>query len=383
VIQDNSDSPELEKYVVENIKDARLCYRYTPPPFSAIDNFNAAVELAAGEYICLIGDDDGVNPEIMEAAFWARANDVDSLSVKTITNYIWPGAGVRPSRLSKAADGVLAISGYRGTLAFADAETEMRKLVRNGGVYYLDFQLPKLYHGLVHRRCLEAVHRRTGSYLGGLSPDIFASLSVACVAKRIAITDYPLTIAGACRQSSSVNEGVIGGHSRKLEDAPHFRDRGEYHWCELVPRAYTLETIWVDSGVAALRAMGRADLVRLLNLPRLAAWCMAANRGVAKPVFSGLLAGLKLTGRSRGAGVVLFATNLAIGSCTRFSRRAWNRTMMSFGVRKVYTIGGLANMVDTSHALQRCLKENGQSFAKCASRLVPLSPETRKVRTNP
>jgi glycosyltransferase involved in cell wall biosynthesis len=32
VVQDNSDSRDLESYVRENIKDTRFRYRYTPPP---------------------------------------------------------------------------------------------------------------------------------------------------------------------------------------------------------------------------------------------------------------------------------------------------------------------------------------------------------------
>ena len=382
VVQDNSDSRELESWVHENVKDVRFRYQYTPPPFSSIANFNAAVALASGEYVCLIGDDDGVNPEIMEAAAWAKTNNVDSLAVKPITNYLWPDPGAQSTLGGRAVDGCLAISGYRAMFAYADTETEMRKLLRNGGLYYLDFQLPKIYHGLVHRRCLEAVHQRTGAYFGGLSPDVFSSLSIGCVAERVVVTDYPLTIAGACRESSSVIEGGRR-HSKKLEDAPHFRDRGEYHWCELVPRVYTVETIWVDSGVAGLRAMGRADLVRQLNLPKLAAYCIGADRGVMRPVWNGLLRGLRLTGRARGAGVIAFAGSLVTGPGGRFARRVWNRLLMSVGIRKSYRIVGLMNMVDTSHALVRCLRENGQSFAGCASRLAPIQSATPKEPSNP
>src|SRR5207237_1455972 len=101
------------------------------------------------------------------------------------------------------------------------------------------------------------VREKAGAYFGGLSPDVFVSLASACVARRVAVTDYPLTIPGACSTSGSLVEGAIKRHSRNLEDAPHLRWRGEYRWCELVPPIYCRETIWVDSGVAALRAMGR------------------------------------------------------------------------------------------------------------------------------
>lgn len=56
IIQDNSDDENLSTMLQQYKSDPRLVYRYTPPPFSSIDNFNAAVELSSGEYICLIGD---------------------------------------------------------------------------------------------------------------------------------------------------------------------------------------------------------------------------------------------------------------------------------------------------------------------------------------
>jgi glycosyltransferase involved in cell wall biosynthesis len=309
VMQDNSESRDLETYVYANVCDSRFRYRYTPPPFSMIDNFNAAVELATGEYLCLIGDDDGVNPEIMEAAAWAKSEDLDSLAVRTKAQYLWHGTGVSSTLLTKVPGGALSVAGFRGSIVNADMEKEMRKLVRNGGSYYMNFNLPKLYHGLMHRRCLKAVHEKTGAYFGGLSPDIFASLSVACIAQHVFVTDYPLTIPGSCPGSGSTYR-LTGGFARRLEDTFLWRDRNEYHWCELIPRIFTAETVWADSGVAALRAMGRDDLVRQLNLPKLAAYCIGGNRGVTKPVLRDMFKGLRRMGKSTAIGAIQFIWSL-------------------------------------------------------------------------
>ena len=368
VIQDNSEYRDLETYVQANVRDTRFRYRYTPPPFSSIDNFNAAVELATGEYVCMIGDDDGVNPEIMEAAEWARREDLDSLAVRTMVNFLWAGTGVPSTLFTKVTGGSLQIHPFRGYLVDADIEKEMRSLIRNGALYYLSFKLPKLYHGLVHRRCLDAIHRKTGAYFGGLSPDIFASLAIVCVAKRVVVTDYPLTIPGACGVSVSISRGELKRCSKELKDAPHFRDRGEYHWCELVPRVYSSETIWADSAVAALRAMGRDDVVRQLNLPKLAAFCIGANRGVAGPVLRDMFMGLKIMGENRAVGAIRFAWSLVTGPGVKFAQRAWNRFFLVIGVRIVHRIDGLENMVEASHALTRYLKENGRSFGDCVRR---------------
>lgn len=364
VIQDNSDCRGLEAWLQSNVCDPRLRYNYTDHPLSFVHNFNAAASLATGEYICFIGDDDGVNPEILEAASWARLENLDALVVKQSPGYIWCDKGI-PSTL---IGGSLTITDFSGSIVDADMEEEIKILVRNGGLYYLDTNLPKLYHGLVHRRCLEAVHDKTGAYFGGLSPDTFSVLAVACVAKNVVVINYPLTISGVCRSSGSVVEGAIKKHSKKLEDAPHFRFRGEYHWCELVPRTYTVETLWVDSSIAALQAMGRDDLVRQLNLPKLAAFCIWANSGVVWPVMRDLFIGMRIMRKNQGIGTIQFAWSILLlmtGSGVKFVQRIWNRFLRCIGMRVVQRIGGIENMVEATHALTRYLKENGYRLSKC------------------
>ena len=365
IVQDNSDSRELESFVLNSIADERMVYRYTPPPFSSIDNFNAALELSSGEYVCMIGDDDGVNPEILEAAAWARRNDVDSLAVKCNATYLWPGTGVRSTIFTKVSGASLTIREFEGGMKQADTEKEMRALVRNGGLYYLNYSLPKLYHGLVHRRCLDKVRSITGAYLGGLSPDIYASLAVACVAHRVIVTDYPLTIPGACGKSTSVTEGAIKKHSKKLEDAPHFRDRGEYNWSELVPRVYTPETIWVDSAIAAFNAMGRMDLVQDLNLSKLAAHCITANRGVTRRVLQDTF---NLVSARQGSRVICglqLALNLIKVPSAKFAKRVLNRVLMILHLRRYHKINGPEDMVQVAHALTSYLRQHARSFSHC------------------
>jgi hypothetical protein len=201
-----------------------------------------------------------------------------------------------------------------------------------------------------------------------LSPDIFASLSIACVAKRVAVTDYPLTIPGACRASATAEKSANKKHSKKLKDAPPFRDMGEYHWCELAPRVYCAEAIWVDSGVAALRAMGREDLVRQLNLPKLAAYCIGSNRDVKWPVMRDLFKGMRIMRKNMAIGVIQFALSYLTGPGMKFARRAWNRFLIIIGIRSVLVIDGLENMVEVSHALTRYLNEKGTSFIGCVRR---------------
>lgn len=312
VIQDNSDSCDLETWIVSKEIDSRLTYQHSREPLSFVDNFTHAVELASGRYLCIIGDDDGVNPEIVEAAAWIEQEEIDCLALRTTANYIWPDAGIPSTFFTETAHGVLYISPFQETIITSQIETELLEFVRDGGINYLNFNLPKLYHGIVSRKCLENVKKRTGTFFGGLSPDIFASLAIACVAKNVMITNYPLTLPGACGVSASIQEGLLKNNSKRLEDAPHFRHRGDYKWCTFVPHFYSVETIWADSGFAALQAMNRNDLLNQLNLARLSALCAWANRGVAKIIIHDYFLALKAAQKNPLLGITLFAWNILI-----------------------------------------------------------------------
>ncbi len=371
VVQDCSNDDSLSSMLIPELADKRLVYRYERPAFMA-ENWNRAIGHARGEYICLIGDDDGVIPEILDAAAWAKREDLDCLAVKNTVDYRWPGAtapATLVSRLFKRAlDGYLqVIHPFRDRITMnVDTEKELRKLVRDGGVYYLEFDLPKLYHGLVHRRCLEKVRDRIGTFTGGMSPEMYVSLAMACTAPRLAVIDYPLTIPGACRASNTIIQGVLKCQSQKLEDQPEFRAR-QYRWADVIPRLYTVPPIWADSAVASLLAMGRADLVQQLNLPRLAAHCVRANQGVTEPVLQGLLVGLETTGKSFAIGKIMFAWNVMKMAVAEQVGRV-KRLLIMLASGRSNRIEGLSDIVEASKALTRYLADNSWSFARCASK---------------
>jgi hypothetical protein len=368
VVQDGSDDDRLSTLIAQERLDKRLSYRYEwPAPM--LENFNRAIGRATGEYLCIIGDDDGVNPEIVQAAAWAKSNALDGLAVKNRVFYVWPGtvapATLLSTLLKKVLNGSLQILPFpRDITTNVDIEVELRTLIQDGGVHYLNFNLPKLYHGLVHRRCLDAVREKVGTYCASPSPDMFLSLAVACTAPRIAVTYYPLTISGVCMASNSITQGILKCQSKKLEDQPEFLGIG-YRWSELVPRVFTVPGIWADSAVAALLAMGRADLVQQLNLPRLAAYCVTENRGVIRPVLQGLFTGLRITHKNLAIGTIKFAWNV-LGMVGAKLVGLIKRLLIALRAIRVNRINGLDNVVEASQVLTRYLNDNGWSFSQCA-----------------
>lgn len=368
IVQDNSDSMGLEQSLASYKSDTRLKYRYTPPPFSSIDNFNAAIELSSGEYVCLIGDDDGINPEIIEATQWAKDNGVDSLVGKLSADYRWGGTGIKDQLLNKITGETLAIRDFTGKIHQPDIQESLRKIALNGCTYYLDFDMPKLYHGIVRRDCLEAIRKKTGFYIRGLSPDIYTAIALACVVKKIVLIDYPLTIPGVCAESTSATEGAIKKHSRRLEDAPHFRDRGEYHWSKEVPRIYSVETIWADSAFAALRNMGRNDLIHTYSRFMLYAHILNKNKSAAHMVWDHMVTYRKGNVFQAIVDTPKLLLSFLNGPLIQFAKRLLKGMAVILGFRKMTVNHNITNIGEAMVALNSHIKKQNLSFAKCASR---------------
>lgn len=256
VVHDNSDSNNLEKKLSEFIKDSRLVYRYNNSPLSTIHNFNYAMQFVNGEYVCFIGDDDGINPEIMKIIEWANKNDLNAIIPSNPVTYVWP---------SVKNSGELTIYPFTGKVSKVDVGKNLNIFLSSGAVYYLNYGLPKAYHGIVKKECFDRVYNKLGYYFGGLSPDIFASIAISSFyPKKVVTIDYPITIAGTSYESDKTHE-TEEAKKAKLSNAPHFNNRGSYKWSNSVPSIYSVGSIWAESSVHALEDLMRFDLIHNID----------------------------------------------------------------------------------------------------------------------
>lgn len=354
VIQDNSDSNELLLWINNNAFDNRLKYHYSDLPLSFVGNFSKGVEASNGEYICIIGDDDGINPEIINATAWLKQENIDCLSIKISANFVWGDAEVPKTLFTNVTGGVLSISKFNGKIIETNPKIELINFIKGGLINYLDYNLPKIYHGIVRAECLYEIKQKTGTYFGGLSPDIYASISLACVVNRIFVTDYPLTISGVCGVSASIVEGLLRKNSKELENAPHFRHRGNYKWSELIPRVYCVETIWADSAISAMKSMNRDDLLQYIDIPKFSAACINANKGITNQVLFSMKNVSKLKGDNYFKNYILFFWYLMfikLSYIHRFYNRIRVRLLIIIGVKQFQRIIGLNNINDATLAL--------------------------------
>lgn len=270
-IADNSESREVENFIKQLESDC-IRYIHNKEKLTFIENFNFAVGLASGTYLVNIGDDDSILPEIIDVVRWANENNVDTITPKNTIPYYWPNADI------KFPAGYMTIPVYEKNLRKADSKAALKKLLENGIVNYMFYDVPKIYHGIVKRDIMERIKDITGSYFGGLSPDIFSVMCIALITDNHYVTDSPLTVAGVCPTSGSADQ-LKGKHCGELEDMPHIQNRKEpYQWDKDIPEFYSVTTIWGDSGLNAIDSMKFGDFRKHFNVYPLIAQALLMNR---------------------------------------------------------------------------------------------------------
>lgn len=329
VIQDNSDENILENETVI-LDNERIKYAYESKILSFVDNFEAGVRLSDGEYVTLLGDDDGVLSSIVEIANWAHENEVDAITSKINATYYWPHSGAKNYKCTEDT-GYLRINSYDNTISSRDSIRTLKKVLHNGCQFYHSSGLPKIYHGLVKNEILKKIINKNGKLFSGLSPDIYSSFAIALTIDKVAVVDYPFTIDGNCPKSGAGAQAQ-GKHTGKLKDAPHFQGHNNYEWNKLVPEVYSVQTIWADSGLAALIDFGEKELLKEFNVEMLTAFTISNNKKIKEETFESYK---KITGKGNiVAKISLFFAYLK-GPLPNLAQRAFRRII---GLGQVGTI---------------------------------------------
>lgn len=243
VIQDNSED---NAFIIEYLKgsyDARLKYFYSPEQLSMVKNSERAIENSKGNYLLFIGDDDNINPIIMDVVEEMEANNIDSL-IYPIANYYYNDV-----KFDKAygfnRPGALSFSNNaKGDFCVLNTKGELQRVIQSGGIFIMD--LPRLYHGIVKMDLMLKVRETYGKFVPGPCPDMTTSAAIATLITSHWRFSLPLSIAG----NSSLSEGGKGptnSHIVKLEDKNWLDQSDILDWNPSIPRIFSRETIWAQS----------------------------------------------------------------------------------------------------------------------------------------
>lgn len=271
VVSDTSSNRDLAEYIAELKKD--YCYpesiKYIIPdfPLDMTGNHNLAISNANGEYVCLIGDDDTVLPDCLNAAEWAFNNGFEIVSQNIVVNYVWPD--FRHRFFGDSHSGRLYIDNIRDGYIVKNSINALLVSLENAaqGTNYM----PKLYHGVVKKSLLDKIKVISGEYCHGSSPDVSLSIALSLMTDTFVEITYPITIPGASG-GSNTGRSAMNKHKGTLSSELQTQAFKNTGWSEGVPRFFSVETVWAHAALKTLEMMGSTH-IRYFNYAKLIALC--------------------------------------------------------------------------------------------------------------
>lgn len=284
VVRDNSTQPRIQEFKARFGERRNVIYAHDSTPVSQSENYEHGVAQAQGEFVTMIGDDDGIADGLLTIVEWMERNDLDAF-FPGFAVYLWPGVS---GRLSKAnPDGCLSIRTW-SVPRLVDPVAQRQAVLASGSTSLE--KLPRLYYGLIRRQCLERVRHDANTYFPGPSPDMANAYALSYVVGRMAVAELPLFIAGNSN-SSNAGLGLRGRHVGEISDLPFLPHDTADHWNPSIPFFWSGQTIWCQSAYLAAAALGRVQEFEATNNYRgLYARVLVFQPGFFKRVLGAFLA---------------------------------------------------------------------------------------------
>lgn len=270
VISDNSTTDALRGKFASAINAGRITYAFHDQPISGVENFERAWQMARGEYLLFIGDDDTVGPDIEAICRWAQAENIDALvsyRTKFIANYFWPG--VKSRWFGDKYSATLFINRFTQKAWPIDGRKQIAAICERPGAGL--GALPRAYHGVISRELAERISQRYGGLFGGVSPDIYSATLISFEARKAYVVDHPFVIPGASPVSTA-GQGAARQDSGDINAFDHIRRFGSaLVWDDRIPKFYSPITVWAYSLQKALDKLEAHP--REINFPGLYLKC--------------------------------------------------------------------------------------------------------------
>ncbi len=198
IISDNYSEEDVAGYI-QSLREPRIKYYRTKSFIPVTDNWNNALEKCTGDYIIMLGDDDG----LMKGYFSTLNKLIEKFD---LPDFLYTGAFLYayPGVLPHQPDGF--VKTYSQRRIFQSAK-EPFLLEKNDAMQFvkdsLDFRVTFDYNmqfSLVSRKLIEKMKHR-GPFYQSPYPDYYASNAMMLYADRILVVPQPLVSIGISPKS--------------------------------------------------------------------------------------------------------------------------------------------------------------------------------------
>lgn len=260
VVFDNSQFEGTES-VVEKLGyvhgNTELVYVESGANLAMSKSWEAAVACARGDYVTVIGDDDGLIPGGLVLAEDLLRRYPFDLARFAQASYGWPGNPVDEWRNRMGLP-------LNQSLKVLSGNWMVKQVVEFQFPYRY---LPMIYNSFVHRDFLGRIRDKSGELFSALSPDVESGLLFASSSSNYLNCSVPVTIAGGSHRSNGVSEVV---EKRRSVNSEIFGSSGDYwvlneaqgiNWPEILPKIRVLPLGVAEALLKAnKRLIGRESL---------------------------------------------------------------------------------------------------------------------------
>lgn len=198
IVCDNNCSP-LTKAVIEEINSEKVVYVRSDRTLAMSDNWELAVSYAKGDYLILIGDDDGLLQNSLGFINEILLKYKSPVLRWNRIYYNWPDIPIK-----NAANEVHIP--LNPIFQFYTADFVIPKVAN----FELDYTiLPMMYNSAINGQLVKKAKEMTGRVFIGPIPDIYSGFIFAYLAKEYLSINYPLTINGGSASSNGLATVVL------------------------------------------------------------------------------------------------------------------------------------------------------------------------------
>lgn len=254
VIQDNSDNNSEFLQFLNTKSNIFIKYYYDNTPLTSVENFDKAILNSKGEYVCFIGDDDGVMRYVLDCVKWMKKNNIEALR-SSQAHYFYDKLSLK----GKSINNKLVFQVPKITYRYLNPIYALKKLFKNG--CELNY-IPTVYNGIVKRDVLNCIYDRLGTFFPGASADIANGVALCFYLKSYVIVDFPVIIGG-----SSINTGGGVGRNKNydIKNVPFISEKSKNEWEGHIPHLWYSPLVWEESSIKALRALRQECFISEIN----------------------------------------------------------------------------------------------------------------------
>ncbi|RBP43896.1 FkbM family methyltransferase [Roseimicrobium gellanilyticum] len=233
LVSDNSATTATQE-LLAGINSSRIRCVRPDRTLSMQENWEFAVEQAQGEFVLVLGSDDGLMlHSLRELDRLLRMLDTKLLRWDSVC-YHWPTVPVQAQLPPNALLLPLKQMDSYHPIRWRDSRAVMLDAA-HGRVSYAE--LPTVYSSAVHHSLLDELRKQTGKVFHGDCPDVYSGFALAHLVKRYCSLDAPLSINGLSGVSNGVATIFLKNSSPIAEDfnaLNHARKAGR-GWQEWIP----------------------------------------------------------------------------------------------------------------------------------------------------